>query len=50
MTHRILPRTVSFLMAAMVTLTMFAGIDSLAFTEHAANSLMAQAASSAPRA
>jgi hypothetical protein len=39
----ILPRAISFAMAAMVTWTMLAGIDTLATTEHAANGLMAQA-------
>jgi hypothetical protein len=43
-TNRLMPRAISFAMAAMVTWSMLAGIDTLAFTEHAANDLMAQAA------
>jgi hypothetical protein len=47
MTNRILPRTLSLAMAALVTWSMLAGIDSLAWYEHAANDLMAQAAAAA---
>jgi hypothetical protein len=43
-TNRLMPRAVSFALAAMVTWSMLAGIDTLATTDHAANSLMAQAA------
>jgi hypothetical protein len=43
MTNRFTPRAISFAMAAMVTWSMLAGIDTLAHTEHAANDLMAQA-------
>jgi hypothetical protein len=42
MTNRILPRALSLAMAAIVTWSMLAGIDSLAWYEHAANDLMAQ--------
>jgi hypothetical protein len=41
----IMPRAISFVMAAMVTWSMLAGIDTLATTSHAANELMAKAAS-----
>jgi hypothetical protein len=44
MTNRLMPRAISFALAAMVTWSMLAGIDSLAWTEHAANDLMAAAA------
>lgn len=44
MTDRFMPRALSFAMAAIVTWSTFAGIDTLAHTEHAANDLMAQAA------
>jgi hypothetical protein len=44
MTDRLMPRAISFALAAMVTWSMLAGIDSLAWTEHAANDLMAAAA------
>lgn len=44
MTDRLMPRALSFAMAAIVTWSMLAGIDALAYTEHAANDLMAQAA------
>jgi hypothetical protein len=43
MTNRFIPRAISFAMAAMMTFTMLASIDGLAFSEHAANGLMAQA-------
>jgi hypothetical protein len=43
MTNRFMPRAISFAMAAMMTWSMVAGIDALAFSEHAANALMAQA-------
>lgn len=44
MTDRFMPRALSFALAAIVTWSTFAGIDTLAHTEHAANDLMAQAA------
>jgi hypothetical protein len=44
MTDRFMPRAMSFALAAIVTWSTFAGIDTLAHTEHAANNLMAQAA------
>ena len=44
MTDRFMPRAMSFALAAIVTWSTFAGIDTLAHTEHAASSLMAQAA------
>ena len=44
MTDRFMPRALSFALAAIVTWSTFAGIDTLAHTEHAASSLMAQAA------
>ena len=44
MTNRLMPRAISFALAAMVTWSMLAGIDSLAWTEHAANDLMAATA------
>lgn len=44
MTDRLMPRVLSFAMAAIVTGSMLAGIDTLAQTEHAASDLMAQAA------
>lgn len=43
MTNRLMPRAISFALAAVVTWSMLAGIDSLAWTEHAANDLMAVA-------
>jgi hypothetical protein len=43
-TNRLMPRAISFAMAAMVTGSMLAGIDALAYTQHAASELMAQAA------
>jgi len=43
MTNRLMPRAISFALAAMVTWSMLAGIDSLAWTEHAASDLMAAA-------
>jgi hypothetical protein len=43
-TNRLMPRAISFAMAAMVTWSLLAGIDTLATTQHAANDLMAQAA------
>jgi len=43
MTNRYMPRAISFAMAAMMTWSMLAGIDALAFSEHAHNDLMAQA-------
>jgi hypothetical protein len=48
MTNRLMPRVISLVMAAMMTWSMLATIDSLAFSEHAANDLMAQAAVQAP--
>jgi hypothetical protein len=44
MTDRFMPRAMSFALAAIVTWSTFAGIDTLAHTEHAASNLMAQAA------
>lgn len=44
MTDRLMPRAMSFALAAIVTWSTFAGIDTLAHTEHAASDLMAQAA------
>jgi hypothetical protein len=44
MTDRLMPRAISFALAAFVTFSMFAGIDTLALTEHAASDLMARAA------
>jgi hypothetical protein len=41
MTNRLMPRAISCALAAMVTWSMLAGIDSLAWTEHAANNLVA---------
>ena len=49
MTNRFMPRAISFAMAATVTWSMLAGIDSLAYTQHAANDLMAQAATQLAR-
>jgi hypothetical protein len=49
MTNRFAPRALSLAMAAMVTWSMLAGIDTLAHVEHAANGLMAQAAAAANR-
>lgn len=43
MTNRLMPRAISFALAAMVTWSMLAGIDNLAWTEHAANDLIAAA-------
>jgi hypothetical protein len=43
-TNQTMPRVISLAMAAVVTLSMLAGIDTLAYTEHAATDLMAQAA------
>jgi hypothetical protein len=43
MTNRFMPRAISFAMAAMVTWSMLAGIDTLARVEYAANGLMAHA-------
>jgi hypothetical protein len=43
-TNRLMTRAISFAMAAMVTWSMLAGIDTLATTEQAASGLMAQAA------
>jgi hypothetical protein len=42
-TNRLMPRAISFAMAAMVTWSMLAAIDTLA-TERAASELMAQPA------
>ncbi|HVK31709.1 MAG TPA: hypothetical protein VM845_04290 [Burkholderiaceae bacterium] len=44
MTDHLMPRALSFALAAIVTWSTFAGIDTLAHTEHAASGLMAQAA------
>lgn len=44
MTNRFMPRAISFALAAFMTLSVVAGLDTLATTEHAANDLMAQAA------
>jgi hypothetical protein len=41
-TDTIVPRLFSLAMAALITATTLAGIDTLAHTEHAANGLMAQ--------
>lgn len=43
MTDRFVPRALSLSLAAIVTWSTFAGIDTLAQTEHAASDLMAQA-------
>jgi hypothetical protein len=43
------PRLYSFVLAALLTATTLAGIDTLAYTEHAANGLMAQATAQAGR-
>jgi hypothetical protein len=50
MTTRFMPRAISFAMAAMMTWSMLAAIDGLAFSEHAANDLMARAKVEAPTA
>jgi hypothetical protein len=50
MTTRFMPRAISFAMAAMMTWSMLAAIDGLAFSEHAANDLMARANVEAPAA
>jgi hypothetical protein len=42
-TQRLAPRLFSFALAALVTGSMIAGIDTLARSERAANGLMAQA-------
>jgi hypothetical protein len=47
--NNIAPRILSFAMAALLTATMLAGIDTLAHTEHAANDLMARTAPVADR-
>lgn len=44
MTDRFMPRAISLAMAACVTFSMLAGIDTLAMTEHAASDLMASVA------
>jgi len=44
MTTRFAPRAISFAMAVLVTWSIVAGLDTLAYTEHAANDLMAHAA------
>jgi hypothetical protein len=41
-TNRTAPRLFSFALAALITASMIAGIDTLARVEHAANGLMAQ--------
>jgi len=41
----IVPRLFSLAMAALITATTLAGIDTLAHTQHAANGLMAQTTS-----
>jgi len=43
----IVPRLFSLAMAALITATTLAGIDTLAHTQHAANGLMAQTSVSA---
>lgn len=43
-THRIAPRLLSLALAAVITGSMLAGIDTLAQRGHAADSLLAQAA------
>ncbi len=48
-TSRTAPRLLSFALAAMVTWSMLAAIDTLAQSEHAANSLMAQASQPADK-
>ncbi len=47
--HRIAPRLFSLAMAALITASMLAGIDTLAQSGHAGNSLMAQAAQQAAK-
>jgi hypothetical protein len=49
MTQSLLPRAISFALATLITASLLAGIDTLAFTESAANDLMAQATSAAHR-
>jgi hypothetical protein len=46
-TDTIVPRLLSLAMAALITATTLAGIDTLAQTEHATNGLMAQTSVSA---
>ena len=49
-TDRLTHRALSFAMAAVLTVSMLAGIDSLATNQHAGNELMAQTpATGAPR-
>ena len=43
MTNRFMPRAISFAMAAVMTLSIVAGIDGLAVFENGGNGLMAQA-------
>jgi hypothetical protein len=43
MTDRLAPRLVSFALAALVTWTLFSGIDTLALTEHSGALQMSQA-------
>jgi hypothetical protein len=44
MSNRFAPRAISLAMAATITWSMLAGIDTLAYSRHAAHELMAQAA------
>jgi hypothetical protein len=44
MSTRFAPRAISLAMAATITWSMLAGIDTLAYSQHAAHELMAQAA------
>jgi hypothetical protein len=46
-THRTAPRLISLALAAMITASMLAGIDTLARSELVATSLMAQASAQA---
>jgi hypothetical protein len=45
----IVPRFYSLALAALLTAATLAGIDTLAYTEHAANGLMAQTTQNAAR-
>jgi hypothetical protein len=48
-TNRTAPRLFSFALAAVITWSMFAGIDTLAQSGHVDNSLLAQAAQQASK-
>lgn len=50
MTDRFVPRAISLALAAFVTVSMLAGIDGLALSEHAASDLMASVAEACIRA